>query len=377
VSGNFAATFGYAPEGIWAAPGRLNIIGEFTDYNGGHVLPIALESVTRAFLARREDDLCRVASASSPASGDPLVATRLSDLAARGDGFWADYAVGVIWAFADAGYPVTGLDIFFDSEVPIGAGLSSSAALECSIALALGELVAPDLSRRQLALLAQRAENAFVGVPSGIMDQTASLCCTEGNALLFDTRDGVIEQIPFDLAASGFGLVVIDTGVRRHLAQSAYANRRAACERAAALLGLSALRDATLSDLVRIADEEIRRRARHIVTEEARVLETAALLRVGEIAAVGPVLSAGHRSLRDDFEVTGPELDLAVDAAVAAGALGARMIGGGFGGCAIALAHRGDLDTVSAGVTAAFAAAGFGSPTIFFATPAPGARRLS
>jgi len=377
VTGGFVATFGHEPDGVWAAPGRVNIIGEFTDYNDGFVLPMALDAVTRAAVSRRGDDVVVVASSSQPSDADPVVSARLGDLAPGEGRGWSDYVLGVAWAIAESGHDLGGVEVFVDSEVPIGAGLSSSAALECSFGLALRDLFAPELSLGELAQLTKRAENEFVGVPSGIMDQTASLLCRAGHAMLLDTRSGAIDQLGFDLAGAGLALLVIDTSVRRQLAHSAYADRRRACEAAAAAIGVPALRDATLSDLARVPDEVARRRARHVITEDARVLAAAQLLRSGDLAAVGPLLSASHRSLRVDFEVSCAELDLAVETALAEGALGARMIGGGFGGCVIALVGAAQAPSVAEAVRRAFAGAGFLAPVVFAATPAAGAHRLA
>ena len=289
---------------------------------------------------------------------------RIEELAPRRGGSWADYVLGVAWALVESGHPISGVDIFIDSEVPIGAGLSSSAALECAVGLALRDLFVPELTLRALALVTQRAENAFVGVPSGIMDQTASLLCIAGHALFLDTRSGETDQLDFDLAGAGLGLLVLDTGVRRRLASSAYADRRRACEAAARMIGVVALRDATMTDLDRVPDEVIRRRARHVISENERVLEVAGLLRSQKIPEIGPMLSASHRSLRNDFEVSCDELDLAVDSAMGNGALGARMIGGGFGGCAIALVRAEEASAIDDAVHSAFAEAGYDPPHV-------------
>jgi galactokinase len=372
----FFEAFGHDPEGIWAAPGRLNIIGEFTDYNDGFVLPMAIEAVTTAAVARRHDDVIRVSSSGAPATTTPIASSRICNLTPGNTASWSSYAFGVVWAMTEAGHAIGGVDVFIESNVPIGAGLSSSAALECALGLALRDLFASTISLQDLALLCQRAENAYVGVPSGIMDQTASLCCTAGHAIEFDTRSGEIEQVNFDLSAAGLELLVIDTQVHHQLATSAYGDRRSACELAAKAIGVKALRDATLADLDKIPDDVVRRRARHVITENERVLSVAALLRSKRFIEVGPILSAGHQSLKDDFEVSCAELDLAVDTATHAGAFGARMIGGGFGGCVIALIRSEDQRTIERSVTAAFASDGFTPPRIFGALPSPGAHRV-
>src|ERR1019366_5317819 len=245
----FFEAFGRDPEGIWAAPGRLNIIGEFTDYNDGFVLPMAIDAVTTAAVARRRDDVIRVSSSGAPATTTPIASSRICNLTPGNTASWSSYAFGVVWAMTEAGHAIGGVDVFIESNVPIGAGLSSSAALECALGLALRDLFASTISLQDLALLCQRAENAYVGVPSGIMDQTASLCCTAGHAIEFDTRSGEIEQVDFDLSAEGLELLVIDTQVRHQLAASAYGDRRSACELAAKAIGVKALRDATLADL--------------------------------------------------------------------------------------------------------------------------------
>ncbi|MFJ6776721.1 galactokinase, partial [Kitasatospora sp. NPDC091257] len=263
---------------------------------------------------------------------------------------------------------------------PTGAGLSSSAALECATAAALNDLYGLGLSAPDLALLAQRAENAFVGVPCGVMDQMASACCTDGAALLLDTRTLERRHVPLDLEAAGYRLLVIDTRVKHDLGDGAYAALRAGCERAADLLGLAALRDLSAAGLTAALERlpgELAPLVRHVVTENRRVAEAIEHLDGGRIAALGPVLTAGHASLRDDFRVSCPETDLAVEAAVAAGAPGARMTGGGFGGSVIALVATADVTAVADAVRSAFGAAGFAAPVAFTAVPSPGARRLA
>ncbi|MFG2414843.1 galactokinase [Streptomyces goshikiensis] len=369
----FARHFGGAAEGVWSAPGRVNFIGEHTDYNDGFVLPIALPHRTRVHARRRADDTLHLVStaAPTPASYD---LTALRPGAAGAPGGWSAYAAGVAWALRDAGHRVGGAELLLDGDVPLGAGLSSSAALECAVATALRALNGIALTAPETALLAQRAENAFVGVPCGVMDQMASMCCTPGHALFLDTRSLALAQEPLDLAAAGLCLLVIDTGAKHALADGEYAARRRECELAAVLLGVDALRDIeSVAQLNVLHDPVLRARARHVVTENARVLRTVRLIRSHRLRETGPLLTASHLSLRDDFAVSCPELDLAVEAALAAGALGARMTGGGFGGSAIALVEAAGVGAVSAAVLRAFAAAGFGAPRLFEAVPSAGA----
>jgi galactokinase len=357
--------------GVWEAPGRVNLIGEHTDYNQGFVLPIALGQTTRAAVTVRTDRRLRLASAQA----DGPVEVELDDLRPGSVVGWAAYVAGVVWAMRADGYDVPGLDVAIDSSVPVGAGLSSSAALECAVAVAVDDLAGLGLGRHRLAVLAQRAENDFAGVPTGGMDQRASLLCTAGHALLLDCRTDDTEQVPFDPDASGLHLLVVDTRAHHALADGQYAARREECARACAALGVASLRDAEPEAVERLADPLLRRRARHVVTENARVLEVVDLLRAGRTADLGAVLTRSHASLRDDYEVSATELDVAVDAALGAGALGARMTGGGFGGSAIALVE--DPERVGAAVAAAFARHGFGAPSVFPVVPGDGARRLA
>ncbi|MFF3160837.1 MULTISPECIES: galactokinase [unclassified Streptomyces] len=378
VTGRFTELYGAAPEGVWAAPGRVNLIGEHTDYNDGFVMPFALPHQTTAAVSRRTDGVLRLHSADI---GGEAVELALDALAPQSDKEWTAYPAGVVWALREAGHPVTGADVHLASTVPTGAGLSSSAALEVVVALALNHLYGLGLQRWQLARLCQRAENVYVGAPTGIMDQTASACCEQGHALFLDTRDLSQRQIPFDLAAEGLRLLVVDTQVKHAHSGGEYGKRRAGCEKGAALLGVDTLRDIPYAGLdaalARLGDdEEVVRLVRHVVTEDERVERTVALLHSGETRAIGPVLTEGHASLRDDFRISCPELDLVVDTALTAGALGARMTGGGFGGSAIVLAEAADVDTVTKAVREAFAAAGFTAPRVFEAVPSPGARRL-
>ncbi|MFE1308771.1 galactokinase [Streptomyces sp. NPDC058755] len=379
VRERFAELYGAEPEGVWAAPGRVNLIGEHTDYNDGFVMPFALPHQATAAVSRRTDGVLRLHSADVQGG---VVELRLDSLAPQSDPNWTAYPAGVVWALREAGHPVTGADVHLSSTVPTGAGLSSSASLEVVIALALADLYDLGLQRWQLARLCQRAENVYVGAPTGIMDQTASACCESGHALFLDTRDLSQQQIPFDLAAEGLRLLVVDTQVKHAHSGGEYGKRRAGCEKGAALLGVNALRDIAYADLdralARLGDEdEVIRLVRHVVTEDQRVERVVSLLRAGETRAIGPVLTEGHASLRDDFRISCPELDLVVDAALANGALGARMTGGGFGGSAIVLAEATDVDTLAKAVEEAFTVAGFTAPRVFEAVPSAGARRVN
>ncbi|MFD8236980.1 galactokinase [Streptomyces sp. NPDC059696] len=378
VRDGFEQLYGAAPEGVWAAPGRVNLIGEHTDYNDGFVMPFALPHTAVAAVSRRTDGVLRLHSADVEGG---VVELRVDELVPQADRNWTAYPSGVVWALREAGHPVTGADLHLASTVPSGAGLSSSAALEVVVALALNDLYELGLRRWQLARLCQRAENVYVGAPVGIMDQTASACCERGHALFLDTRDLSQKQIPFDLAAEGMRLLVVDTQVKHSHSEGEYGKRRAGCEKGAALLGVDALRDVPYAELdaalARLGDEEeVRRLVRHIVTENERVERVVSLLKSGETRAIGPVLVEGHASLRDDFRISCPELDLVVDTALANGALGARMTGGGFGGSAIVLAEEADVDTITKAVTEAFASAGFTTPRVFEATPSPGAHPI-
>jgi galactokinase len=375
----FTARFGTAPEGVWAAPGRVNVIGEHTDYNAGFVLPVALPHTTRAAVARRDDG--RVAFASVQGDGS-VVELDLAELAPGRPEGWAGYPAGVVWGLRDR--LGGGVSVLVESDVPVGAGLSSSAALTCSVALALRDLAAPELGPPDLVELARRAENDFVGAPTGILDQSASVLCTAGHALFLDTRDRTSEQVPFDLAAVGLELLVVDSGITHEHAGGGYGDRRRECELAAERLGVGFLREIEdVAGLEALADgtregEVLLRRARHVVTENARVLEVVAALREGtDPRTIGPILTAGHESLRDDFEISVPMLDAIVESATEAGAHGARMVGGGFGGSAIALVEADRIDGVLAAVTERFAREGRRPPRTFTAVPSAGVRRLA
>jgi galactokinase len=362
----------------------VNLIGEHTDYNGGFVAPFALPMRIAAAARPRTDGLLRAATLETDGSALEAPEVRVAALAPGSVTGWFGYPAGVAWALHRAGLlpGAAGADLVFAADLPAGAGLSSSAALECATALALLELSghAPGEpggpSRAEIAGRARCAENDFVGVPTGVLDQTASLCTTAGNVLYLDVRSGRAEHVP--LPSDELAVLVIDTGVRHRLAESGYRDRRAGCERAAGLLGVAALRDVGPDELPRVLPRlpaELRGLVRHVVTENARVTGVVELLRSGRPGAIGEALAASHRSLRDDYRVSCRELDLAVCAARRAGAHGARMTGGGFGGSAIALVPSAAGPEVAAAVRAAFRRRGFGTPRVFRAVPSAGAGR--
>ncbi|WP_067565561.1 galactokinase [Nocardia acidivorans] len=362
-------------DGVWAAPGRVNIIGEHTDYNGGYMLPIALPHTVSCTATGRADDTVRVCSLQQRSGAVSAPLARLDDLSITG---WARYPLGVVHEFQRRGYPVSGVDLTLDGNVPAGAGLSSSAAVECAVGVALRDMFAPEISDAELVDITHAAENDYVGVPSGILDQSAAIYCTAGHALFLDAKTGAREQVPFDLAASELALLVVDTNAPHQLVGGEYAERRAQCERAAAELGVELLREITDPAAIdRLGDPVLRRRARHVVTENARVLDVVDLLEAGDDPRlIGPALSAAHASLRDDFEVSTDELDTAVEIACATGAYGARMVGGGFGGSIIALVDAAAVDTIAATIGDGFRARNFAPPRSFVAIASAGARRI-
>ncbi len=379
VTDAFAERVGRPPEGVWRAPGRVNLIGEHTDYNDGFVLPVAIDRSVVVAAARRDDGVLR--SWSSRDLGDP-VSHPVAEVGPGTSSGWSAYVEGMAWALRELGVPVPGADLVVHADLPAGAGLSSSAALEAAVALALTDLAGSPVDRVALALAGQRAETEVVGMPCGIMDQMAVLLARAGHAVFLDTRTRVTELVPFDPAAAGLTLLVIDTRVKHALVGSPYAERRRSCERAAAALDVPALRDATIDDLETARaggalDEVTFRRARHVVTENDRVLEAVDLLRRGELTSIGPALAGSHRSLRDDYEVSCPELDVAVDAAVAGGAVGARMTGGGFGGSAIAILPTELTAQITTAVHRAFTAENRTDPVVRSVLPSAGAHRDS
>jgi len=383
LADRFQAELGQAPEGAWAAPGRVNLIGEHTDYNEGLALPLGIRQHVLVLARRRSDQRLRLLSL---ASGRRELT--LGELAPGQVSGWAAYVAGAAWAAIEDGASATGLDLLIDSDVPMGAGLSSSAALECASLLAMSDLWEHRRSPLELARLAQRAEIEVVGMPCGLMDQLASMCAREGHALAVDFRSLAIEPVPLPLAGAGLRLLVIDTRSPHQLIEGGYAERRATCFAAARALGLDSLRDADPSALARLASASAERasplllqRARHVISENERVAQSLTLLRAAatetaRLAELGALLSASHASLRDDFEVTVPRLDVAAEAAEAAGALGARMVGGGFGGSVLALVPAEGIAAISHAVTAAYQARSWQLPRCFEALPGDGARRV-
>ncbi len=413
----FRTCYGHRPQGVWLAPGRVNIIGEHTDYNDGFVLPFALgEGIVAAASPRRDDVRARrTRRHPSPSVETPRARRRpgpdgtpakLDEIRDQLPG-WARYPAGVAWSLLAAGYPVPGASLAIDSWLADGAGLSSSAALECSVALALTELVGPDslgdwaphgwapggadqgtasrpdLPRPALAGIARRAENEFAGVPSGIMDQSASLLCRAGHALLLDCQSLESSQVPFRPGRAGVRVLVIDTRAKHKLADGEYGSRQAECAEAARRLRVPSLRAVhDVSGLHALDDPVLHRRARHVVTDNLRVRQVTSLLRASgggdfrSLSEVGALLSQSHASLRDDFEVSWPEADVTVDVAVDAGALGARMTGGGFGGSALALIPEADVDRVSERIRRAFAERGWTEPEFLSAFPSDAAQRM-
>jgi galactokinase len=357
-------------------------MGEHTDYNAGLCLPIALPHRTYAAVRLRADRRLRLRSLQSSQQYE----LELDDVRAGDPPGWGGYAAGVLWALQEAGHRVQGLDLLVDGAVPQGAGLSSSAALECAVAAAVSDLLgldllADDTARATLAAICVNAENTIAGAPTGGMDQSASLRCQAGQALLLDCRDFSVAQVPFDLSAHGLALLVMDTRAEHALVDGQYAQRRASCDEAARQLGVASLREVDFGDLDetldRLPDNGIRARARHIVTEIERVRQTVLLLRSDRLSEVGSVFNDSHASMRDDFEISCAELDVAVEAATTQGALGARMTGGGFGGSAIALVPVPSTAAITSAVTDAFADNGFGAPHCFAITAGGSARRES
>jgi galactokinase len=369
ISHEFQTLFGHLPEVTSEAPGRVNLIGEHIDYSEGFVLPFAIANRTHAAISRSSDGLVRI---SSHQRRNNIFSISISDVKPGSKGDWEKYVLGVIWSLGIT----EGLNILVDGNVPAGAGLSSSAALECAVAVGLNALLNLGLSDKELARATQKAENDYVGMPCGIMDQSVSIMGEAGSALLLDCRDLSTESIPFSVADAGLELLIIDTQAHHALVDGGYAERRAACDSAAAKLGVKSMRELTMDQLLsskdKLSDVEFIR-ARHAVSEIARVLSTVEALKRGDFNEVGTLINQSHFSLRDDYAVSCPELDVAVDAALSAGALGSRMVGGGFGGSAIALLRVEDVDKARTVISKSFEAHGFKKPRFFTSLPSAGA----
>jgi galactokinase len=366
----FADRYGEPPTTVGRAPGRVNLMGEHTDYNAGLVLPVALPHATYAAARARGDDLVRIASRQREEAWEGT----LGEVGPGSVTGWAGYAAGVVWALREAGYAVPGVDLLVDSRVPSGAGLSSSAALECSVGIALLDLIGAEptpATGQALIDAAIRAETEVVRAPTGGMDQTVAVLGQPDAALLIDFDSHETTPVPLDLA--DHTLLVTDTRVAHELTDGGYGSRRADCESAARELGLPTLRQATLDSVATLSDDRVRRRATHVVTEIERVTDTVAALDAGDWAAVGLLFDASHRSMRDDFEISCPELDCAVAVAVQAGAIAARMTGGGFGGSSVAVVPDERVEAVMRAVDAAFVLEGFRSPVHLRAAPSAGA----
>ena len=373
IEEKFLETFGDEPDLVAAAPGRVNLIGEHIDYSEGFVLPFAIKDRTLVAARKRDDSIVRVASAQRR---NKIISVDINEVKPGLKGEWERYALGVLWSMGVK----SGVDLLIDGHVPLGAGLSSSAALECSVATAMNHLFDMGFSLEELARLTQKAENQYVGVPCGIMDQSVSLMATNGFALLLDCRDLSTRNIPFDVASHGLELLIIDTQAHHALTDGGYAERRASCESVAAKLGVKSMRELTIEQLDSSRDklsESEYIRARHAVTEMKRVLDCVKTLASEDFTQVGQLLNQSHNSLRDDYTVSCPELDTAVEASLAAGALGARMVGGGFGGSAIALIQVSKTSQTISAVEKAFADKKFKAPRFFTSLPSQGAELLS
>ena len=373
IEKKFLETFGAEPDLVAAAPGRVNLIGEHIDYSDGFVLPFAIKDRTLVAARKRNDSMVRIASAQRR---NKIVTVDINTVKPGLKGEWERYALGVLWALGVK----EGVDLLIDGHVPLGAGLSSSAALECSVATAMNHLFDLGFNLEDLARLTQKAENQYVGVPCGIMDQSVSLMATQGSALLLDCRDLTTKNIPFDVVSSGLELLIIDTQAHHALTDGGYAERRASCESVVAKLGITSLRELSMQQLENsrgLLTETEFVRARHAVTEMKRVLECVDALSKSDFEKVGQLINQSHASLRDDYTVSCPELDTAVEAALSAGALGSRMVGGGFGGSAIALIQASKTRETIKAVEKAFSSKGYKAPRFFTSLPSQGAELLS
>jgi galactokinase len=373
IEEKFLETFGEEPDLVAAAPGRVNLIGEHIDYSEGFVLPFAIKDRTMVAARKRDDSTVRIASAQRRSK---IVTVDISEVRPGLKGEWERYALGVLWSMGVK----SGVDLLIDGHVPLGAGLSSSAALECSVATAMNHLFDMGFNLEELARLTQKAENQYVGVPCGIMDQSVSLMASRGFALLLDCRDLSTRNIPFDVASHGLELLIIDTQAHHALTDGGYAERRASCEAVAAKLSVKSMRELTMAQLdsarATLSETEYIR-ARHAITEMQRVLDCVDALGSGDFVKVGQLINESHRSLRDDYTVSCPELDTAVEASLAAGAMGSRMVGGGFGGSAIALIEAAKTSQTISAIEKAFADKKFKAPRFFTSLPSQGAELLS
>ena len=373
LADEFEKRYGRRPEGVWSAPGRVNLVGEHTDYNLGYVLPFAIADRAYVAVGRRAERRLGMSSLQYP--GEP-VEVDLDDLRPGSLRGWSRYVAGVVWAYHRRGMAGPGVDLILDGRVPAGAGLSSSASIECAVEAAYGDLLGRTAEPVWRAQLAQKAENDFVGVPCGLLDQMASVGGVEGHALFFDTLGLAVRPVPLDPERSGLALIVADTGVAHALADGGYAARRADCEAAASLLGAASLRQVPdlAGQLDRLEDPVLARRARHVASENQRVLDVVDSLAAGDWTRVGQAMYASHASLRDDYEVSCPELDLTVECLRAAGALGARLTGGGFGGSVVALVAAERVDSATAALGESFTRAGLAPPRVRAVRAGPGAR---
>ena len=370
----FIKHFGSEPTGVWSAPGRVNLIGEHTDYNEGFVLPFAIDRRTYAAVGLRSDQLARIASSFA----GEVIEFEISKISKGSVAGWSAYPLGVAWALMQAGATSKGFDLYVESNVPVGAGLSSSAAIECSVALALNDLWGAGLSKNVLAKVGQKAENEIVGAPTGIMDQTASLFGQADHAVFLDCRTLDAKATALSLEENGLEIWVMDTRVAHRLTDGGYAARRASCEKASELLGVSSLRDVTVESLEaskHLLDDVVYKRAKHVVTENERVQQTVKLLAESGPRSIGQLMIDSHSSMRDDFQISITELDVAVETALSEGAVGARMTGGGFGGAAIALIESQKAASLTTAVIEKFQQEGFGKPEIFKVIPDAGAKR--
>jgi galactokinase len=365
----FKELYGRAAEVFAEAPGRVNLIGEHIDYSEGFVLPFAIADRTFALIAKNGDGMVRIASQQRK---NRIFTIGINDVKPGSAGDWEKYVLGVLWALGIT----SGVDILVDGHVPSGAGLSSSAALECSVAVGLNSLFNLGKSLENLARATQKAENDYVGMPCGIMDQSVSLMGREGSALLLDCRDLTTESVPFDVASAGLELLIIDTQAHHALVDGGYAERRASCESVATKLSIPSMRHLTM-DILDSRKTDVTEteyiRARHAVTEIQRVKDAVAALRASDFATLGRLINESHFSLRDDYTVSCPELDVAVSASLEAGALGSRMVGGGFGGSAIALIKADQIEAVKDAIKQAYADKGFKAPRFFTSLPSAGA----